>query len=989
MGPRGLATACFVTAVVVVSYSFLPTPVIQAREEREEADRPATTWYSRVYRLQEGYSNVVSALAEDQQGYLWLGTEGGLVRFDGTQFLSWTDLRHPPLPGTDVRALEAAGDGSLWLGFYEKAGVARIVDQTVTYYTAEDGLFDGSVLSLCEASDSTVWAAGRGGLARFDGTRWHQLDVRQFVYAVFEDTRQAIWIATGAGIYRRSPGEAEFEKVATDVAGDLSEDVYGNVWSAGLTRPFRVVDQSSAGQPRSAMPGPRSSGWRIHHDRSGHMWIGTLGGGLWRGSAGQDGVLHQVQRLTAMGVDITGAVIQAIAEDSDGDVWVGTRDGLLRFFRPNITMVSRSHGLLGNTVRAVEADRDGRIWVATAEGLNQFSRTDVLESVNAYPLTDVGLRVLHSDSSGTLWVGTDSGYGVFRDGEYVPLVEDHARIGRVWSMTSSSDGSLWVCHRGEQSLSRWHAGRLVSFDEDPAIQGRVCTYLYSGHDGRVWVGFEDGGLVVRGPQGVWERIEAEVIPGGRISTMVEDHTGALWIGAGKGISRVVGAKAIVLTATNGLPDAEVTALVEDESGDIWFAAGGELIRLRPSELDRVADDPSYRVRFRLFDVSDGLLDPLTRYGTPTAAGKMDGTLWFQSVRGVAVVDPQTITADSHSIADARLDYALADGQLLGWGEAPIAIPPRTSRVEFVYTAPSLHSASKLRFEYRLLGVDDAWVDAGHNRRTFYSRLSPGVYSFLVRARNGGLVGLPAQVDLRVQPTVFQTRWFALICVILALLSIRFAWQLRLSMMRRQFRLVLEERARIGREIHDTLLQGMTGIALKLDGISRRKNLDLARVAGELKLLRHQISHYLRDARQSITALRPNEGSQDLVGALRTSGTKLTANEPTRFELTVKGTPRAMSSDVQREFVRVVEEAIRNAMRHGAAQHVEVEVDYETSGLRVLVRDDGVGFDPNGDHGDDEPHWGLVGMSERMSRIGGRLSIASRPGEGTVIEAATE
>ncbi|MEK7423941.1 MAG: two-component regulator propeller domain-containing protein, partial [Actinomycetota bacterium] len=356
----------------------------------------------------------------------------------------------------------------------------------------------------------------------------------------------------------------------------------------------------------------------------------------------------------------------------------------------------RDHGLLSNTVRAIDTARDGSVWVGTPDGLNRVSHLDGVESREVYRLPNTRVTALHIDRAGTLWVGTETGVGAFADGRFTPVpIAGVSSLGIVFAMTSDREGALWLCHVGAASPSRVLRGVITDLDAVPEIQGRSCTSAYTDRSGRVWIGFTDGSLVAHTGGGYHLYSPQDGLPGGSIYSMWEGENGTLWVGTSRGFSRLRDGRITSVTERNGIPDTDVTALVGDQDGHVWCAFNGGIIRLSESEVDRVAADASYRVRYTFLDSSDGLLSPPTRYGFPTAALGGDGRLWFQTVSGLAVVEPRALRKTMP--ARVTVERVVADGQTLSASTPDVVLPPRTTRLEIHYAALSLAGASKVRF----------------------------------------------------------------------------------------------------------------------------------------------------------------------------------------------------------------------------------------------------------------------------------------------------
>jgi signal transduction histidine kinase len=411
-----------------------------------------------------------------------------------------------------------------------------------------------------------------------------------------------------------------------------------------------------------------------------------------------------------------------------------------------------------------------------------------------------------------------------------------------------------------------------------------------------------------------------------------------------------------------------------------------ILQLAKSEFDKASKDPSYRIRYRFFDASDGLADFPVRLGTPAAIRGGDGRLWFTTMKGVAVIDPARLN-NIATKPPVKITRVLANHQPLAsrFGVNPV-LSPRTSVLQIDYTAVSLSAASQLHFRYMLEGLDTDWVNAGTRRQAFYTNLSPKSYRFRVRASLAGGPESESEWAFVVQPAMYQTRSFYVIILIGIVAAIAIGWWQRMRTLRKQFALVLSERARIGREIHDTVLQNFAGTALQLEGIAKQADISPSATKAALRHLRRQIEQYMEEARDSIMDLRSPETHRVLLGsALREWMDARCHQTDGSLKLLVTGAAQRYHAAVETQILRIAQEAIRNAIQHSEARQILVEINYEPENVRLFVQDDGKGFSVLSDPGGEANGWGLVGMRERATRLGGQLSIISQPGKGTLIE----
>jgi signal transduction histidine kinase len=505
---------------------------------------------------------------------------------------------------------------------------------------------------------------------------------------------------------------------------------------------------------------------------------------------------------------------------------------------------------------------------------------------------------------------------------------------------------------------------------------------------RIWLAFENGwlGIVHKSSEGRF--VAPEERPGaGTYQAIHDDRNDTIWLGGTSGLSRYANGTFAEMPPASGFPAAPVTAIVEDARGDMWVAIqGAAIVRVRRTELDRAFDKPGYRLRYSAYDQSDGLAGTPRWFRNRSAARANDGRLWFVGSRGVTVIDPDALPPESEASPLVRIESAYVDDERLT-PRPQMELPPGTTRLEIQYAVLNLTAPLETKFKHRLEGFDQDWVDAGTRREAFYTSLPPRRYQFQVIATNsnGSSTETVATWDFTIAPMFYQTTWFAVLCIAGAAGVVAGAWHLHLRRVRREFALLLGERARLSREIHDTLLQSLVGVALQFDAVASDLDASVPPRKEDFVRMRKNVEEYIREARQSIWDLRsPKLRSTDLITALNEAGEHATGGA-VEFDLTVTGTPRRLSDKIEEQLLRIGQEAILNAVRHAAAKRVRVELAYTEESVALRVLDDGRGFDPDL-VAEVEGHYGLVGMKERARETGGDVTISSRIGHGTEVQA---
>ena len=862
---------------------------------------PTINRYSRSWTSEHGLrGNQVWAILQDPAGYLWLGTNEGLVRFDGVGFQVWRDFDGVPLPGGSVRALTLASDGSMWMGFGGAGSVSRVSNGRLTNYSNDDGLPGSNVLAVLADSSGVAWAGSLVGLFRLSGDRWKLVPAGEGlppvrVSALFEDSRGQLWVGSEIGVYRRPAGASQFEFLSDAPVAEFSEDAAGHVWAVGEGG---LIDLDG---PAPSRRRTELGGTRLLHGRDGTFWIGTLGGGLLQVDAARDAPVLNRYRGESV---LTSDLVRAILEDREGNIWVGTQSGLNRLSEAVVSMLAVP--TRERLVRAVTIADDGAVWIGTSNGLDRVSREGRRTYTQADGLPSASIRALHNDPRSGLWVATSSGVvRVTRDG-FAPLAGSDTALSQILAMGADRKGNIWV---GDLSagLVRFRDGASTVMMD--ANLGRKPPFtVYSDPSGRIWAGFFDGTLVMYDGDHPQLFGKEDGFVGGMVTSLHEDPPGTLWIGSSRGLSRYRDGKFDRATWTNGLPGNVIGAIVPDGLGHLWLGSSAGIVRVAIADVDLAFADPGFQIPHVLYDASDGLRGDPISFGAPTAAHSKNRTLWFVTSDGLAVLDVQ-MAAKRRMPPPVLIEGVLADSRAIDVnGTEPL--PPRTGHLQINYTGLSLRAPEKLRFQFLMEGFDNRWVDAGSRREAFYTNLPPGAYRFRVKAENDGVASESEAVwAFAIAPAFYQTRWFQLLLVAVGAAAATMVWRLRVRQVRSKYSLILVERSRMAREIHDTLLQSLLGVMLRLGDLEQTVEGPADAARQQLGRLRQQVEFYIREARQSIRDLRsPILQTRDLVTALRETGERLTAGRVV-FAYDASGPARRAPAKVEEHVLRIAQEAI--------------------------------------------------------------------------------
>ena len=956
----------------------LLTLPVRAAELRNVLTDFAITSWSQKDGLPSGN---VTALAQDREGYLWVGTNEGLFRFDGVRFLPWSALSATPLAHPNVAALHMARDGSLWVGSSVRGGVTRIQNGTAEYQEIADEPF---VTAFAEDTRGALWAASPRGLFVFDDGRWQPCAAdlglpAGTVQAVYVDRAGHLFAATSTAVYKRARDTERFERLLTteSFARSIGENAAGE-----LCVTDQIVGVTCIGQSRvHDGPDDPGRGRRLLVDRHANLWVGTAGQGLWRLRHAAGTVHEETARATAL-TGLLSDGVNALLEDREGNIWAGTTEGLNRLTPHKVTQMN-----LG-VVAGVDMTSDGTIWVGTVNDVLRFN-ADGAPAGPALGLPGDHVAAIHVDRDDTVWAAFDRGLArLERGGRGFSLLPGTAPFRRIELITSDGAAGAWLYDR-DRGLVRWrHDGTVVPGPALVADNPRVLA-AFTDSKRHVWLAFQSG---------VVARIDAhgrhhvygpgDGLDGGPYRAIYEGQRGEIWLAGLGGLSRFTEGGFATAKSRAGFPPANLTAIVDDEQGGLWVGSASGITRMAVAEFDRLVANASYEPQYSHFDRADGLAGlPFAYSDSRRAIRAGDGRVWFVTGRGLTLLDPDALLREAVT-PPVRIEGVTADHRYLQ-AAADAVLPPRTSRLEINYTLLNLTSPLKAQFRYRLEGADADWIDAGTSRQAFYMNLPPGDYRFRVLARSRGTTWTEdaAVWAFSIQPVFYQTTWFWTFCLSLLIFAVWAAWRIRMGQVRQRFALLLGERARLSREIHDTLLQGLVGVSLQFDSLGDEFS---PGSPGRQRVvrMRKQVEEYIRDARQSIWDLRsPRLEERDLMGALRETGEHAVLGKEIRLSFVVAGEPQPLPRKVEEQLLRIGQEAVVNAVRHADPRTLEVEVRYEPDSVALHVSDDGRGFDADRQKSEATDHYGLMGMMERAREVGAELEVRSAAGRGTSIRVA--
>ncbi|WP_161596268.1 sensor histidine kinase [Rhodanobacter glycinis] len=966
-----------------------------------------------------GLSGSVYSLAQTTDGFLWIGTSTGLYRFDGMKFEPYLEFNEDQ-PVSEVSALLPTGDGGLWIGYRD--GVAFLKQDVATVYTAPQGLPYGRVTSLAQTGDGAIWAAvtlsggekagavqaSVTGLARLSHGRWEKIGPawnypEKSAGRVIVDGAGTLWVTGGESVHFLPRGTRTFQETGLKVSTwtQVCAGPDGSIWLADpvahtiLHFPVSLLHDhvTVSGEPLQGI-------YAIRFDHARSFWMAT-DRGVFRVGPGLIGAVptvttDDIEKDSFRAADgLSSAETNALLQDREGNIWVGTTNGLDRFSERSATRIN-----LGHTPSDLITGPRSEVWAS------QFGASPLLiplHDAKPYPLSVWFTRSFYMDRRGTLWAAMQS------DASWQSRAlwkDDKGDLTRVTSppgvngplidgIVGDAHGRLWLTISGYGEYTLDDEGR---WEKIPVFSGNEATIApdaqFLDASGRAWLEYYTHHAVV-------------MVDGTRRTFFTPGHglelgrplaggaSGSqVWISGTDGLGFFDGKEFQIVRAADGSTFANASVVIPTQRDGLWLKGPSGVTQIPAHELAARYRDHAHSVRYRRFDGSTDFVTPLApsrRSASDTGAVVSgDGKLWFAVHDGVAMIDPAHL-ARNEIPPPVFIRNLTANGRSLS-AYHDVTLPQSTTAVSLGYTALSLTLSDRNRFRYQLLGMDKGWTDAGTRRQAFYTNLKPGTYTFkVIAANNDGVWNeTGAAITFRIPPTFFQTIWFQILLAVVFAALLWFLFLIRLHQHRKRIETGLRERVmereRIARELHDTLLQGFEMLVLRFQVITDNMAPDNpSRVFLEDSLSRSEQT--LKEGRERVSALRTEaESGEDLVEDLRKFGENLAQESTTTFQLRVEGTPTTLRSIVHEEVRMIAREAMANAFHHAEATSIDCRIIFTRRHFMFVCADDGCGIAKAvSGSGNIRNHWGLVGMQERARKIGAILHMGSGEHRGTSIE----
>jgi ligand-binding sensor domain-containing protein/signal transduction histidine kinase len=938
------------------------------------------------WNAEQGYPGGAVYAITQANGYLWIGTAKGLVRFDGFNFRLIQDATSTmALPIGPVLGLVGDPSGNLWV---------RPRSPSLLYY--RDGAFknllpglmqpETGVTAMCRGKDGTMLLSSlANGMLRYRQGKFEQLAPRAMVsnflaISLAETPDGKVWIGTrDSGLFmlhdgQLSPVAPELRNTKINCILPLNDRELwiGTDTGAVLWDGARIVHTNAALDHIQVLA--------MIQDRASNIWVGTSRGLArlrYRGGTWGQSELRP------------GEAVLALFEDREGNLWTGSERGMERVRDSAFVTYGPADGLPSDNNGPVYVDDRDRTWFAPVTGGLYW-----LDHGNIGSVTEAGLGkdVVYTIAGrkDELWVGRQRGgltHLVANGDSFSSVTYTQAQglaQNSVYSVYQARDGTVWA---GTLSggVSKFSNGRFKTYTLDTGLASNTVSSILEASDGTMWFATPNGLSALW--NGRWQSYAIrDGMPSENVNCLLEDSTGVLWIGTAQGLAFLNLGHIQIASGAPGLLQEQILGIAEDQNNCLWIATSNRVLRVNRDKLLRGALEDGDT---REYGLADGLrgVEGVKRHRSVVADAF--GHVWFSMNRGVSVVDP-TRVASTAAPAIVGIQNITADGNLIPL-QGAIRIPSGQQRITFGYAGLSLSVPGRVRFKYTLDGFDRGWSEPLATREANYTNLGPGSYRFRVIASNpdGVWNSSEARIGFEIDPAFWQTWWFR-VCVIFACaLGIAGFYRLRLRGLTRQLNVRFEERlaerTRIAQELHDTLLQGFLSASMQLHVAVDRLPPD-SPAKSPLGRVLELMGQVIEEGRNAVRGLRSSQSeSLDLEQAFARIQQELAIQQDVGFRVIVDGQPRPLHPVLRDEVYRIGREALVNAFRHSRAKNIEIELEYAFTQLRVLVRDNGCGIDPQMLQSGREGHWGLPGMRERAERIGAKLHVWSRPTAGTEVE----
>lgn len=984
-------------------------------------DHSPPQYTARTWQIEDGLPhNMVKAIAQTHDGYLWVGTRGGLARFDGLHFASFNATNTAEIKNSNISALCVDREGTLWIGTFG-GGLVRLKDGVFSHYDTNNGLVGNELNVIYEGKNRSLWIGTTTGMSQYKDAKFTNYTAKEgllsgVIRSICEDGSGNLWIATPAGLNRLRKGVLDSFTTTNGLPHNSVRGILldrggrlwigsdrGMIWCGYNSVKFFAYD-AKYGLSDSFV----SAICQDHHDT---LWVGTYEGlnrfreGRFFNEVNNEGVNYDQ--------------VNTLFEDREGNLWVGSMEGLSRLTPKRFVAYTRRQGLTHNNISSVREDRTGSLWLTTrGGGVDQLTGETVTSYTTANGLPHDQALCTCEDQDGSIWIGMDFDGGLlhlkngvvtrysWKDG----LINAALRV-----IHEDRAGNLWI--GTSRGLSCFKEGSFTNYTVKDNLSGDVIRAICEDHLGNLWFG-SDGGLSCLKDGRFTNFTTSQGLPAGGVLALYEDEQEEpnLWIGTdGGGLVRYQKDRFTTYTKRQGLFSDEILEILEDDNGWLWMSCSTGIFRVRKASLDAFDQDGTKVIVSIAYGKADGMESTLCNgLAKPAGWKTRDGRLWFPTTKGLIAVVPnieinqappsvfiEQLMVDKKPLFHGllpprdRAGAAGLDSEEDSATKAAMRIPPGRGELEFQYTALNLQTPERCRFKYKLEGIDSEWLEADTRRTVHYNNVYSGRYRFRVIACNNDGVWneTGASLDFVLLPHYWQTWWFRGLMA-LAVVGIvggtsryvtRTKMQRKLELLKQQHA-VERERVRIAKDIHDELGSSLTRIML----LGQRTQEDIAN-PGELAVHADRIVNSARTTVQSLDeivwAVDPKKDTlEGLVGYINQyvnqffDGTHLRC----RLEMPVNSSHLVLPAEVRHNLFLVVKEALNNVLKHSHTSEVRVRLTEAASTVTITIEDDGCGFHADKISNGRRGH-GLENMRKRIENLGAEFCLITAPGQGTKLK----
>ncbi len=974
-----------------------------------------------TWRTDDGLpQGTVTSIVQTRDGYLWLGTQNGLVRFDGIDFKTFNEDNTPAIRNNRIVQLFVDHEGTLWIGT-EQGGLLRLQDGRFSSYEMPGkGTAFNYARTFSDDADGNLWIVTcEWQLLRFQKGKFEVVSANWISEgvpaALAHDRLGQIWAITERELLSFENGKLKTVWSEANLGNfniELGASRNGGVWVAANNR-LRRYDAGNWVADFGAFAWTNSPIYDLYEDSRNRVWVATMGSGLFCYSS--DGTLLHLTTKDGLPSDF----VRCVIEDTEGNMWVGMEGGgLSRMRLAAFQSLDMHQGLSSDQVTSVCESTNADFWIALdGEGLDYLSKNGKIKHFDSTQgLMNGHVWSVLEDHQGIVWAGTWDGLFKRKDDRFINL-SDGIKIARqVFATFEDRQGNIWLGQQGLGALTRLsaHEQTLVTIPgTTSSLDVRVMAQ--DSQDG-FWVGTENEGLY-RLQNGRWTHLDkTDGLASESIWSLYADNDGTMWIGTcGGGLSRWRNGKVTTWTEKNGLANDVICQILEDDKSDLWIGSYGGVFQISKRELDESVNT-SNSIQCISYDKSDGLPSMECVGGfQPSGCCSRDGRLWFPTVKGLAIVNPDKI--DRNLLPPpVVIEDITADGASLLPGsdvtnanrlDAGLKVPPGKQRLEFRYTALSLTASEKVRFKYKLNGLENQWQEAGSKRTAVYGRVPPGNYQFeVIACNNDGVWNRQGTgLAITVLPHFWETRWFMVLVVMIMLGSVggsvryivKQKLQRRIEHIERQ-RAIEAERGRIANDIHDDLGSGLTEIVI-LSQLVKNSKISSETVQADAFKINNKARALTQSLDEIVWAMNlQNDTLDDFVSYACNFAQDYLQSAEIRCRLLVPpNLPHVpLTADIRHNLFMALKETLNNIVKHAKASEVRIQIEVEPQKFTITINDNGKGLrlnpksnsDANGGAGnttEGSSKDGLINMRKRLENINGQLRLQSGANQGTQVE----